>query len=149
MIVSVLFVATATVLTVNVAVVLPAVTVTDVPTLAEGSLEANVIIVPPVGAGPLIVTVPVVDAPPTSDVELRLSAVKVGALIAKEPDEVEPLSVAAIVEVVLALTATVVIVKDATVWPAGTVTVAGTVAAAVFEEDRLTTVPPVGAGVES
>lgn len=52
-----------------------------------------------------------------------------------------PVMVAAVV----AVTENVVTVKDALVEPAGTVTLAGTVAAAVLLLDRLTTVPPPGA----
>jgi hypothetical protein len=47
----------------------------------------------------------------------------------------------------LAATAVVVAVKVAVVAPASTVTVAGTWAAAVLLELKLTTAPPVGAGL--
>jgi hypothetical protein len=44
------------------------------------------------------------------------------------------------------VTASAVAVKGAVVAPAETVTLAGTVATAVFELERVTTAPPVGAG---
>lgn len=49
----------------------------------------------------------------------------------------------------LALTALVDTVKVALVWPAGTVTLAGTVAAAVLLLDRATLAPPAGAAADS
>jgi hypothetical protein len=50
--------------TVKVAVVLPAATVTEVGTVAEAVLLESETNAPPVGAAPLRVTVPVVEAPP-------------------------------------------------------------------------------------
>lgn len=55
---------TALVVTVKVAVVDPAATVTEAGTVAELELDDRLTTLPPVGAGPLIVTVPVDDAPP-------------------------------------------------------------------------------------
>jgi hypothetical protein len=114
-IVSVLFAATATVLIGKVAVVLPAATVTLVPTDADGSLEARETIVPPVGATPVKVTVPVAPVPPTTDVGAMLTALSVGALIFNVPVEEPPVTATVMVEVVLAVTAVVVIVNVATV----------------------------------
>ena len=61
---------TAVVVTVNVAVVAPAVTVTEAGTVAEALSEARFTTVPPAGAAELIVTVPVEDVPPITDVGL-------------------------------------------------------------------------------
>lgn len=100
---------------------------------------------PPVGAGPLIVTVPV-DLPPTlivlglNDREERASGPTVRfALNVAEPRVAEMLVVA------LALSAWPVAVNVAVEDPAGTVTVPGTVATDVLELARVTVVPPVGA----
>jgi hypothetical protein len=90
--------ATTLVLTVNDALVAPAATVK-----LEGTLAAVVLLldrvtcVPPAGAGPLSVTVPVEDcAPPTTLVGLRLSNERVGGgggagVTVSEADLVAPL----------------------------------------------------------
>ena len=90
--------ATALVLTVNVAVVAPAATIT-----LEGTLTTVVLLLesptcaPPAGAGPLSVTVPVEDCtPPTALVGLRLSDESVGdaggaGVTVSEADLVAPL----------------------------------------------------------
>jgi len=111
-IVGVALAATATVLTVNVAVVAPAVTVTGVVTVATPvALDASVTAIPPVGAGPLIVTVPVDWLPPTTDVGFRLSPLTVGASTVILPVLLwPPGSVAVMVTTVFALSGYVVIV---------------------------------------
>jgi len=63
-IVAVVTLETAVVLTVTVAVVAPAITVIELWTVALALFEERFTTVPPVGAGPLIVTVPVDAAPP-------------------------------------------------------------------------------------
>ena len=71
---------TADVLTVNVALVAPAGTVTLEGMLAAPLSLARVIRAPPAGAGPLKVTVPVEDcAPPTTLVGFRVSEESVGS----------------------------------------------------------------------
>ena len=55
-------------MTVNVAVVAPAATVTDAGTVALVELELKVTAMPPEGAAPLSVTVPVELVPPRTDV---------------------------------------------------------------------------------
>ena len=71
---------TVLVLTVNVALVAPAATVT-----LEGTVATDVLLLesatcaPPDGAGPLSVTVPVEDFPPVTLVGLNVSEVRVGA----------------------------------------------------------------------
>jgi hypothetical protein len=61
---------TALVVTLKVAVVLPATTVTEVGTVAEAVLLDNATDTPPEGAAPLKVTVPVDDVPPVTLVGL-------------------------------------------------------------------------------
>lgn len=63
--------------------VFPAGIVTDPGTVADCELLDKVIANPPVGAAELIVTVPVLDAPPLTDVGLRASDLIVGALTVK------------------------------------------------------------------
>lgn len=74
---------TGTVVIGKVAVVAPAGTVTELATVADEPLEASVTTIPPVGAGPVRVTVPVDEAPPTTVVGLRVKALTVGALTVK------------------------------------------------------------------
>ena len=72
-------VATALVLTVKVALLLPAATVTLAGTLAAALLLDSVTCTPPVGAGPLSVTVPVdVCEPPVTLVGLNVSEETLG-----------------------------------------------------------------------
>jgi hypothetical protein len=137
---------------VNVPVVAPAGIVIDAGTVAAAvALELRSTVKPPVGAGPAMVTEPVEEVPPTTEVGLRVSAVTIGALTVKVPVFVEPAFVwpAAIVAVIAAAwfveTAVVVILKVAFVLPAVIVTEAGRVAAAL-PDVRFTTVPlPVAA----
>lgn len=129
----------------KVAVVAPAGTVTvagTVPRLAL--LEVRFTTKPPVGATLLSVTVPVALLPPTTEAGANVRSVNAGALIARFAVPDLPLAVAVIVAVTGAATPVVVTVKVPVVAPAATVTVAGTVAAALFDA-RLTVKPPVGA----
>lgn len=64
---------TAVVVTENVAVVAPDATVTDAGTFALELLEASDTTVPPVGAAAERVTVPVLEAPPATEVGLRVT----------------------------------------------------------------------------
>jgi hypothetical protein len=57
---------TAVLVTVNVALELPALTVTDAGTTALVLLLDNATMMPPVGAGPVSVTVPVEEVPPVT-----------------------------------------------------------------------------------
>ena len=132
-----------TVLTVKVALVCPAVTVTFAGTVAAALLLDSVTTVPPVGAAIFRVTVPVELAPPVTVLGFSVSAVGTGGLTVNVPLTVVPFAEAEIVAVAFE-PATVVTVKVALVCPAVTVTFAGTVAAALLL-DSVTTVPPVGA----
>ena len=100
---------------------------------------------PPAEAAPAKVTVPVEIEPPATDAGLTENADSAGGLTVKISDLVTPLYTAETVAV--AATATVPLVKEtfAVVAPAGTVTVAGTGAIAVFVVVRLTIMPPAGA----
>ena len=84
---------------------------------------------PALGAALLMVTVPVEDVPPITEVGLRVTDETVGAVMAKLQVLEDPLRVAVITEVTFVATGTVVTVNVAVVAPAGTVTVAGGVAA--------------------
>jgi hypothetical protein len=138
--------ATGLVVTVKVAVVVPAATVTDAGTWAAAVLlEVNVTTAPPAGAGPSRVIVPVEGAPPTTEIGSRPTEVRAGAVTVKVAVRVTLLKTAVIVTSVSALTPAVAAVKVAVVAPAATVTDAGTWAMAVLLELRLTTKPPVGA----
>jgi hypothetical protein len=66
--------ATALVVTVNVVLVVPSAMVTVSGTLAEGSLLDKETTAPPVGVGPLSVTVPVEELPPVTAVGFKLRA---------------------------------------------------------------------------
>jgi len=79
---------TAMVLTVNVALLAPAGTVTLGSTLAAPLLLASITCAPPVSAGPLSVTVPVEDcAPPVTLVGFNVSEDMVGGLAASTVSE--------------------------------------------------------------
>ena len=79
-----MFDATALVVTVKVAVVAFAATVTLAGTCAAAiSLLVSVTTAPPVGAGPLSVTVPVEEAPPGTDVGLRVTELRTAAVTVK------------------------------------------------------------------
>jgi hypothetical protein len=144
-IVDVPVVVTTTVLTLIVAVIDPAGTVTEEGTVAYALLLDSEMTAPEEGAGPVNVTVPVDEVPPLtvsglSEIELSVAAVTVRLdVLVTVP------SVAEIVEVVEEATAYVARVKVAVVTPAGTVTLAGTVAAAVLLLVSATTMPLVGA----
>jgi hypothetical protein len=139
--------ATATVETVKVAVFVAAATVTLAGTVATAPLElVSVTTVPPVGAFPLRVTVPVAEAPPTRLGRLRESAATADVgVTSMEACRTSPTRLAEIVAVEVAATVFAVTVKVADVAPAATVTLAGTAATAVFELERATTRPPAGA----
>jgi hypothetical protein len=134
------------VVTVKVALVVPAATVTLAGTVAaEIWLLERVTTVPPAGAGPESVTVPVDGVSPLTVVGFRVTAISDGAVTVKVAVWAVP-RVPVIVTEVLAATGLVVAEKLAVVAFAATVTVAGTWAAVVLVLDRVTTAPPDGAG---
>jgi hypothetical protein len=79
------------VFTVNVALVLPAGTITLGGTVATALLLESMTCVPPAGAGPLSVTVPVDDcAPPTTVGGFNVSEETVGGVTESEAEGVTP-----------------------------------------------------------
>jgi len=136
--------ATPVVETVKVAVDAPARTVTLAGTVATVKLEPRVITKPPAGATALIVTVPVEEFPPRTEVGESESPETAKEVIVSEAVTVAPVPVAEIVAVTLEVTEVVLTVKVAVFEPAGTVTVAGTVALELLEASVSVT-PPVGA----
>ena len=140
---------TGVVLTVNVAVVAPAATVTLAGTVAAAVLllESDTT-APPLGAAALKVTVPVEEAPPTTLVGLTVtaeSADAAGGVTVSVALRFTPAYAAVMVTGVELATVVVVIPKAALAAPPATVTVAGTPAALLLL-DRAMTAPPDGAG---
>jgi len=138
---------TAVVVTANVAVVAPDATVTVEGAVADELLLESETEKPPVGAADPIVTVPVEEVPPATDVGLSESAVGTGAVIVRVAVWDVLLAVAVIVELVLVETAVVVAVNVAVVAPEATVTELGTTAEVELLV-RLTDSPPEGAALE-
>ena len=139
---------TVLVVTVKVAVVLPAATVTLEGTVAyEVLLLLSVTVAPPLGARPLNVTVPVEFVPPLTLVGLRVKEESAGGVTVRVAEARPP--PATIFAVVLEETGLVVTVNVDDVEPPGTVTLAGTCATLVWLELRLTTRPPAGAAALS
>src|SRR6185436_19983883 len=92
------------------------------------------------------VIVPVESLPPFTLVGLRLIETSVGGgVTVSAADRVTPPDIAEIVTTVAEVTAFVVTTNPAVVAPAGTVTLAGTEAAAVLLLDSVTITPPDGA----
>ena len=143
-IVAVALVATATDVTVKVAVVAPDGMVTDAGTVAAALFEVNVTTKPFGPAALLIVTVPVEGVPPTTDVGLSVRPVTAGGLTVNVAVLLVAPVVPVIVTEVAAATPTVVAVNVAVLDPAATDTDAGTVVEASLEAS-VTVIPPVGA----
>jgi hypothetical protein len=123
---------------VNVVLVDPAGIVTVAGTVpAAGVSEDRLTGNPPTGALLLIVTVPVEGVPPMTDVGFITTVASVGAVIASGALADVPSAEPEMLAVTFDGTITVVTVKVAELEPAGMVTVAGTVAAALSDA-RLT-----------
>lgn len=144
-IVAIVEVATAVVLTVNVAVVAPAATVTLAGSVAEPLLLDRVTTAPPAGARLPSVTVPVEEPPPVTDAGFTDTDASTGGLMVRGADCV-PLNAALILAVVMEATAEVFTVNVAVVAFAATVTLEDTVADGLSLESA-TTAPPAGAGL--
>lgn len=129
------------VVTLNVAVVAAAATVTLGGTTADTLSLERATRKPPTGAAEVRVTVPVDGEPPATVVGLTEMRVNTGGLIVRVAVLTAP-AVAVIVALVTVPTATVVTVNAAVVAPWSTVMLVGAVAAALSEE-RATTNPPV------
>jgi hypothetical protein len=137
---------TEVVVTVNVAVVAPAATVTLPGTAVAAESSASVTTAPPAGAALVSVTVPVDELPPVTVVGLNASEESdAGGVTVSVVVRFTPLYVAVSVTLVLAATAVVLTLKFALVAPAATVTLAGTLATPALLLVSVTTAPPLGA----
>ena len=142
--VAVVVVATETVVNVKFEDVAPAGTTTLAGGVALAELDERTTEVPPVGAAPFSVTVPIDDEPPISVFGAKLKLANTAGLIVSVAFfELDP-RVPVIVAVVTAETALVDMANVAVAEPLGTVTAAGIVALELFEFS-VTIVPPVGA----
>jgi len=139
-------VATGVVVTVKVAVVVPAATVTLAGAVAAALLLDKLTDKPPAGAALPKVTVPIEEVPPSTAVGFTATDETTGGFTVNAAVWVPPLNVAEMVADAAVATGVVVTVKVAVVAPAATVTLAGTVAAALLL-DKLTDRPPVGAAL--
>ena len=126
--------------------VAPAGTVTLAGSAATaGLLLESVIVAPPAGAAAHRCTVPVEGVPPGTLVGLRDRESRVVAYTIRMAPTVTSSKVAEILTA--QVTGLVDTTKFALVAPAGTVTLAGTVAAAGVSLESATVIPPAGAGV--
>ncbi len=137
--------ATATVLTLNVAAVLPAATVTDAGTVAALSLLDSVTTIPPVGAALERVTVPVDGDPPRTAAGLTLTEVRVSGSIVSFAEAVLSSNIPVIVAAVAFDTWAVLIVNVAAERPVGIMTCAGGSALGMFDDTAIDA-PPTGVG---
>lgn len=146
-IVEVTWLATGNDLMIKVADVFFAGIVTETPTVAaEGRLLTNLTTTPPVGAGPVIVTVPVEIVPPGMLEGFAEIDAKMAGSIPSVVDCVSFPKVAVTVTewpVVTETVGTENVMEDN---PAGTLTQAGTLAYVELLIERLTRIPPDGAG---
>jgi len=140
-IVAVVLVVTFAVFTEKVVDVFPAGIVAEAGTVAELELLESVTIKPPGGAGPLRVRVPVLDFPPPTLAGTRTRVRRTGGFTVSFAEAEPP----EIVATVWLETAVVFTAKLTFAFPAGTVTLAGTVAELELLES-LMAIPPVGAG---
>jgi len=110
-------------------------------------LLVRLTVIPPAGAFPLSVTVPVVICPGTTVAGLNDSIVTTGGITVRPPDKNVPLgSVAVMLTAVLAATGSVVTLKVPLVAPPATLKLAGTVAALGLLLIKVTVRPVGGAG---
>ena len=137
---------TATVVTVNVVEVVPPAIETVEGTVALVEFEVRLIVTPPDGAALESVTVPVDVPPPRTDVGARVTDAIDGGLTVRVAVFVDPAVDAEMVTEVAVATPLVVIGKVALDAPCATVTDDATLAAVLLDE-RVTTMPPVPAGV--
>jgi len=136
--------ATGTVVIGNVAVEAPAKTVTEVPTEATAGVSLErLTMIPPMGAGPFNLTVPVEFLPPVTLVGKNVSDCTTEGLTVSAACFVEAPPVAVMVMGLELNTASVVTLKVPLVAPAGIVMLAGTVATPVLLEVKFTVIPPV------
>ena len=134
--------ATALVLTVKVADFAPAAMVTLAGTDAD-PVALRLTVKPPVGAGPVILTVPVEELPLTTLVGLSVTLNGDGAFTATVVETDAPLAAAVSVATVLLDTGTPITVNATVVAPAATVTLAGVEIGPLLL--KVTVSPPAGA----
>ncbi len=91
---------TVVVVTVNVAELAPAATVTELGAVALVLLDDRLTDIPPVGATPVRVTVPVDEVPPVTEVGLSETPLRVGGLMVRVADWSTPLRLPVIFAVV-------------------------------------------------
>jgi hypothetical protein len=137
--------ATAVVVTVKVALLLPPATVTLAGTVVDDEVSLNDTTRPPLGAGPLKVTVPCELLPPVTLVGFSEIVLNAGGFTVRVAVMVTPALTAEMVADVVLATTVVVTVKVALLAPPATVTLAGTVTPDELELS-VTTRPPLGAG---
>jgi hypothetical protein len=135
---------TLAVFTVNVAEVFPAGILTDAGTVASDESLDSEIVIPPAGAGPLSVTVPVELFPPVTLVGLRESEISTVGSMVSSTFSVTPLADPVIVAVVATETGAVLMANVAELLPLGTTTFVGGVTAPLLLESS-TGNPPAGA----
>lgn len=127
---------------------LPAEIATEWGSVTAVELLCRVAVIPPFGAGPLRIKVPVEEVPPFTEAGLRLTDTKAAAVIVSVAFSATAPFVAVMVTDFWAVTAVVLTRNVAVFWPAATVTVLGTVTEVSLQE-RETMRPPVGAGPEN
>jgi hypothetical protein len=126
---------------VNVVTAMPAGTVTVAGGTPWALFDVIFTTYPPAGAGPLSVRVPVVVFPPETFAGAIVRLSTVGAVTVSGAEKVAPLTAAVTFTVACVWTGRLVTVNVPVVELAGTVTVAGTLPAAVLSTERLTTNP--------
>jgi hypothetical protein len=140
---------TAFVAAVKVPVEAPAAMVTLAGTVAAALALESMTPTPAAGAAPLSVRVPIEGTPPTTLVELRASETRAGCSTVRGAMRATPPKEAEISNITVAATGFVAIEKVTALPPAGTVTLAGTVAAAVLALESVTAAPAAGAGADN
>jgi hypothetical protein len=136
---------TALVLMVKVVLVEPAGTLTDAGTVAAALELVRVTLMPPEGAWLLSVTVPVTAVPPVTALVETVTLVRDGGMIVTCALTVVPPKDAEMVALAVLDTALAMTEKVTLLAPAGTVTLAGTVAL-LLELEIVTAAPPVPLG---
>ena len=132
----------------NVAEFCPAATVTEAAVDALEEFDDKLTAIPPIGAAPLSITVPVAETPQVTDDGEMDTPVGTGARTVRFAEAELPFALAEMARVAFFETGIVVTLKVVVNAPEGTVTVDGTVAHPLFEL-RLTVIPPAGAAALS
>ena len=139
--------ATAVVVTGNTPVVCPAAILTVAGTLAAPLDDDRTTLIPPTGAGPDIVIVPVVDTPPATDWLFSVTELTKSGFTVRGAMDIDPFSVAEIFTACGTNTFDVLTSNVAANSPAATVIATGTLTAPLFDDSAIVR-PPTGAGSE-